>query len=290
MSRKLGIVAAVVGFVMAASAGNTAFAGPVIIGGDDLTDHGFNVAGVNMEGWKYIELALKDLEAGQTRVGSFDADIIALGSSLSTDPGDGITEGNAGAAMHFATTALGLSVIYIDTGASITQFFLDLDGGTINAGVIWIAGTRAANDLDSAESAALLAGASQLDGFVTSGGGLMSHGTDYDWLTALIPGIITTGGCSSSGATLTAAGNATFPGLTDSDIDANAGPCHNTFSGSLGGLGVLAHDGTGRNMIIGGEVTAEGGGIGGRVPEPGILGLFGFGLVALGIARRRRLA
>ena len=54
-----------------------AYAGPIIIGGDDLTDHGHNTGttplangactGTNIEGWLYIELAIKDLVDKSTR-------------------------------------------------------------------------------------------------------------------------------------------------------------------------------------------------------------------------------
>ncbi len=39
-------------------ASSTAMAGPIILGGDDLTEHGSRSGlGVNLLGWKYIELA-----------------------------------------------------------------------------------------------------------------------------------------------------------------------------------------------------------------------------------------
>jgi hypothetical protein len=47
---------------------------------------------------------------------------------------------------------------------------------------------------------------------------------------------------------------AAFPGLSNSDIDSNAGPCHSHFEGGLGSLKVLALDGSNPplNFIIGG--------------------------------------
>ena len=56
-------------------------AGPVILGGDDLTDHGSRTAGgVNLAGWLYIEKAVSNVLSGVTRAGTITTDIVALGS------------------------------------------------------------------------------------------------------------------------------------------------------------------------------------------------------------------
>lgn len=261
-------------------------AGPVIIGGDDLTDHGSFSGGANQTGWLYIEKAIANLDAAQTRPGTYTHDIAALGSAPST-----ATSGNAGAAIGSAASALGMTVDYRDGAAAITSFFSDLASGAVNPKILWIAGTGASNDLVSSEGAALTAAATAIDTFVGSGGGLLAHGsgsTAFGWLGTLLPGLSFPSGCTSSGATLTAAGTTAFPGLTNADI--SSGPCHNHFTGALGGLTVLAYDGatTPRAFIIGSS-GAGGGSItqpGPSLPEPTTLALFGLGLVGLAMRRK----
>ena len=186
-------------------------AGPVILGGDDLTDHGSRTAGgVNLEGWLYIEKAVSNVLSGVTRAGT-TTDIVALGSAANVT----FNSGNAGGAIGSAANVLGKTVTFVDGVANITQFFLDLANGAINPKMLWLAGTNAANDLDAAEGAALTANAAAINAFGASGGGIMSHGSGvnaYGWLSALLPGLVeNVGQCNSSGATLTAAGNAAFP-------------------------------------------------------------------------------
>ena len=91
----------------------------------------------------------------------------------------------------------------------------------------------------------------------------MSHGTVYGWLQALLPGASTVDGGSSDDLFFTTEGAAAFPTLTVSDI--NAGPWHNHFEGSFGGLQVLVRsssidDASGNDaaVILGGaQVTFE---------------------------------
>jgi hypothetical protein len=276
----------------------TVSAGPVILGGDDLTDHGSRSAGgANLEGWLYIEKAVGNLYSSQTRPGTLTTDIAALGSALPV----GFPSANAGAAIGSAADVLGRSVGYFDGAASINQFFIDLGTGAVNPAVIWLAGTGANNDLDTAEGTALTNNAAAINAFVTSGGGLMAHGsgsTAYGWLSALLPGLIETGGCNSSGAILTAAGAAAFPGLSNSDIDANAGPCHSHFEGNFGGLTTLALDGSNPRLsyiIGGGADTVIVCGVPGApacptVPEPGTVPLVALGALGLAALLRRRKA
>ena len=269
-------------------------AGPVILGGDDLTDHGSrSTGGVNLAGWLYIEKAVSNVLGGVTRANT-TSDIVALGSAFA-----GFTSGNAGGAIGSVANVLGKSVTYVDGAANITQFFLDLAAGVINPKMLWLAGTGAANDLDPNEGAALTANAAAINSFGASGGGIMSHGSGtvaYGWLSALLPGLVENNVCNEVGATLTAAGIAAFPGLTNNNVNNAAGPCHSSFTGNFGGLTTLALDGDGRSYIIGGGAgTIIQCGQPGQppcntneIPEPSSLMLFGIAGLGLAAQMRRR--
>lgn len=229
--------ALVFGAIAAPMRGNStgagaAVGGPVILGGDDLTDHG-SVAGDGslLQGWLYIQRALENIEPNVTR--SNDGSIAALGSSPST-----ATCCDAGAAIGLAAEKVGLDVDYFDGAEAINGFFADLQSGSARPAIIWIAGNGASNNLDSQDEIdALATNAASINSFVNSGGGLLSHGTNYEWLQALLPLSQTVDGGSSGDLYFTDEGLAALPALTVDDI--NAGPWHNHFTGDLGGLDVL---------------------------------------------------
>ncbi len=245
------IVAAVAILALLVFAGNQAdpagaqVGGPVIIGGDDLTDHGSvddtTVPPTLFEGWLYIRKALENIVPNVTRAD--DGTVAVLGSTESQELGD-----DAGAAYFWAVPQVaGLSGVNFHEGEEeIAQFFADLAAGTAKPAIIVISGTGAGNDLSDDddgdafsddEGAALASNALAIGNFVNSGGGLMSHGTEYGWLFALLPGASTVDSGSSGDLYLTPEGTTAFPGLTNNDI--NAGPWHNHFEGDLGGLQVL---------------------------------------------------
>ena len=224
--------AAAVAFAL--SAGTQA--GPVVIGGDDLNDHGSWNGSANIEGWLYIQNALASLIPQVTLSGN-DGTIVVLGSDFS---------GGGGCdAVVFPAQALvpSRTVTCIEGDAAITAYLSGVAGGTNRPAVIVYPGSGVGNGIDSAEETAWAAGATTISNYVAAGGGLLAHEGEYTWLTALLPGIVVSpGNCTASpGATLTAAGSTAFPTLTDADI--NAGPCHASFSGDFGGLQILANDG-----------------------------------------------
>jgi hypothetical protein len=232
-----------------------AIGGPVILGGDDMTDHGcVDGSGNPIRGWLYIQKALENIKPNVTRTN--DNSVAAIGSAATTT----VQCGNAGSAIGVAAAKAGMAVTYHDGAAAINSFFSRLAAGTASPRVIWIAGNEAWNDLDSAEITAVNSNATRIASFVNSGGGLMSHGTAYGWLSTLLPGLTTVDSGSSGDLSLTPAGQAAFPGLTNAHI--NAGPWHNHFEGNLGGLQVLTTSGDERDsagkpaaVIIGGAAV-----------------------------------
>jgi len=249
-------------------ASTTAFAGPIILGGDDLDFHGnYNSgSGPNQKGWLYVQKALASMYRAEciTRPGN-DGSIAVLGAPFSNLPnGTGTGGGHAGAAIHFAgNVALGKVVNYYDGVTGINNFFTALLSGTINPAIIYIPSSDydAIDGINTAEGAALTTHANDLKAFVNSGGGLMAHidGPNTSGWVTTVTGVTVNNVCNASGATLTTVGSSAFTALSNSDIDATAGPCHATFSGTLGGLSVLALDGgvppsgtPPRNFIIGG--------------------------------------
>ena len=221
-----------------------ALAGPVILGGDDLTSHGSHDGTANQQGWKYMEVALGNISSQVTRTN--DGSIAALGSSA-----DG---GGAGEAIGSAATPNGLPVTYYEGAAAIQGFFDALNSGTTNPRIIWIAGDDASNDLSdpdpcedtdpstTTEGEALAANASRIDAFVSQGGGLLSHGVCFPWLSALLPGLTDVEGGASDDLFRTPEGISAFPSVSDADF--NAGPWHNHFEGKFGGLSVLVRSST----------------------------------------------
>lgn len=232
-----------------------AFAGPVILGGDDLTSHGSHDGTSNVQGWKYMEVALGNIGSQVTR--SNDNSIAALGSASGG--------GGAGEAIGSAATPNGMPVTYYEGAAAIQGFFNALVSGAAKPRIIWIAGDDASNDLsdpdpcedsdasNTTEGEALKANASLIDAFVSQGGGLMSHGVCYPWLSALLPGVTAVDASGSDDLYRTSDGIASFPSVSNADF--NAGPWHNHFQGNFGGLKVLVrssavNDSTGTDAAV----------------------------------------
>ncbi|MDX6698657.1 MAG: hypothetical protein QOE65_2054 [Solirubrobacteraceae bacterium] len=262
-----GIAVLLAGILLALATAGTAMAGPVILGGDDLTDHGSaDSAGVPQKGWLYTERALGNISPKVTRPN--DNSIAALGST----PAAATESGNAGADVGLAASRLGLGITYYDGAAGIDDFFNKLNAGTVRPKIIWLAGSEASNDFSDSggcsgtEMASLVTHAKLIDQFVSTGGGLMSHGVCYQWATALLPGLKTVESGSSDDLTLTPEGVSAFPGVTNDDI--NAGPWHNHFEGDLGGLQALARSGNVKDTAGQPAAVILGGGAVSITPPP----------------------
>ena len=220
-----------------------ASAGPVILGGEDMTDHGSrNATGSAVfDGWLYIQLALENLAPAVTVAN--DGSVAVLGSADSMARSE-----DAGAAYHFAVllAAIGAPahlsgvVTFHDGVLGINQFFANLAAGTVAPAIIVSVGTDTINDQDADEVLAMTANGMGIADFVNNGGGLLAHGTNiaYGWLEALLPGASAAEACDVNTLFLTPAGEAAFPGLISADI--KTGPCHNHFLNH--GLSVLATD------------------------------------------------
>lgn len=293
--------------VAATFAAGAVHAGPVIIDGTDANDHGSVSGGVNQSGWKYMQRALENLGNSVTTSAAKVVNVIGTSAGL------GLAGTSIASAFGLSSLASnGWTIQYHDGAAAITTFLTNMN--TANTGILYMTtGNLSGGDMDSGEMAAVNAMASQINTFVggagnpSQGGALFAMGQSganaFGWLQTLIPGITSTdagGGGIGSDITLTAAGAAAFPGLTNGDL-AGADPWHSYFSGNLGGLSVLGtalQNGVTRSVIIGGGAgTVLQCGDPGQpacptIPEPGTLplvGLAGLGLALLG-ARRRKAA
>lgn len=259
----------------------TANAGPFILDGTDADDHGSVTGTTNLDGWFYMQRALENLAPGVTNgnmtVASLGASSWALTAAtsafnLSSLPGAGWTFSS-----HSGAT-------------DITTFFAP-GGAAATTGIVMLPSDGVSGGLDGAEEAALTAAATEIDAFLGAGGALFSMGHDYGWLTALLPSVTVTRFGGSGTLELTAAGNAAFPGLTNSDL--NAGPFHGEFSGDLAGISVLFTNGPGGSAV---GIGSSGGSVTdpepptGEVPEPAVLSLLGAGLAGFSFLRRRKSA
>lgn len=264
---------ALVAIVFAAS---SAHAGPFILAGTDADDHGGqNSDGSNRDGWVFMQKALENIAPGVT---NGNTTVAILGSS-----------GSAGTAANSAfnlSSLAGAGGWNVET-ISVSDFDSFFDGTATTSvnkvGILMMdSGRNVGGGVDGAEFTSY---ATAIDNFVGAGGGLFSQANGYEWLSALLPDV-TTASEFRTGITLTADGQAAFPGLTNADL--SAGPHHNRFE-NFSPLFELGVNSQGSAIIIG----SAGGSITNpeppaSVPEPGSLALFGLGLAGLSLVRRHK--
>ncbi|HRP05021.1 MAG TPA: hypothetical protein PLV87_08930 [Opitutaceae bacterium] len=259
------------------AAASSSFGGPFILSGTDSDDHGSNsgTSGVgNSGGWLFMQKAITN-----------------LGSAVTNGNTTAYVLGSSSTALTAATSAFdgaGLAGWTLET-VSVADFasFFDNTGAKkiSSAGLLLM--DSGSNVVGGVSGSSFDPYAAIINAFVGSGGGLFSQANDFSWVTSLVPTLSAVdlgGGGVSAVLSLTAAGTAAFPGLTDSDL--STGPYHNYFSDTAG-LPILATDPSrsGRAVVLGGSgsgsITVRG------VPDAGSFVVVYLGLIGAFAAFRR---
>ena len=282
MKKLIVAASAAVAIMMSSSA----LAGPFIIDGTDADDHGFASGGANQDGWLYIQRAVENIAVGAS-LSRQQKTIAVLGSNLGFDAGNAA---QSAVALSSTLSSAGWTVVLLND-AEITGFFTNTGSGLLSTGASILYMDSGINNvgggISSSEQALIDGFATEINAFVGSGGGLFSMAQGYGWLTSLIPGLAAINSSGSS-ISLTAAGSAAFPGLTNADL--SSGPHHKYFE-NVGILPILGTRTSGGQAII---LGGAGGSIidptPGAVPESStwMMMIVGFGAIGGAMRYRRR--
>jgi hypothetical protein len=255
-----------------------------ILSGTDSDDHGSVSSNVNQDGWLFMQKALENLATTTTNGNTVVTVLGSTSSALSAATSafnESSLAGGGGFTLQVITTAdladfFSNSGAFASTGVAASGILM-MDSGSTNVG-------------GGVDGSAFVPYATTIDTFLDTGGSLLSQANGYDWVSALVAITVVDvgGGGTGTALSLTAAGNAAFPGLTDGDL--STGPWHNHFTVTAG-LPVLATEaGNGYNVILG----SSGGGVTNPnpptngVPDSGTsLQLLGLGLITMVFLRRR---
>lgn len=206
---------------------STAQAGPFILAGTDADDHGSASGGANNLGWLFMQRALEKL-ASLSALTNGNLNVVNLGSS-------GRAQSAATSAFNLSSLAGGggFSFTIIDGVAGITDFFAG--NGAVNINNVGIIMMDSGSNVTGGSSTT---NAAVIDNLLGAGGGLFSQSNGYGWVSSLLPNLTIVGG-GGSGANLTAAGNAAFPGLTNADLTGGPSAVPVPATLALMGLGLV---------------------------------------------------
>jgi hypothetical protein len=244
MKKHLTTLIAASGFALFSLTSST-LAGPFILSGTDSDDHGSASATANLNGWLFMQKAIQNIATGVT---NGNKSIAVLGSASTALAA-------AQSAFNFSgLSAAGWTLTVVDTAANLTNFFNGTAAYNIsNAGILMMdsSSSNVSGGADAAELGVFTTNALTIDAYLGAGGGLFSQANDFGWASALLPSLVTVdlgGGGNGDPLSLTAAGNAAFPGLTNGDL--STGPYHNIFTNPAG-LPILAVNTQNQAVIIG---------------------------------------
>lgn len=239
-----------------ASATGVATPGPVILDGTDSGLHGsINPSGTISASqlnstWVYELKAWETLFASVPSSYANNGKVALVGASDST-----ATSNNCGAAAHYIAERVSsgaVTVDYFEGATAIGTLFDDVLAGTANYKLIQIVEQGwCGNGMDGTEAAVVNARGPAIAAHVNRGGALFAQSQSYGWLNSLFPTLNKSTSCSGSTPSLTDAGYAQFPGLTNANI---AAPWHNCFTVSSGSfpLTQLALQSDTHTVILGG--------------------------------------